>query len=311
MLTFRIDYIQFKVKMSGDEPFNCPICTHFFGDSIVPTTFSCGHSCCLADAEKLTKCPLCCAAISKPFSPSFSLRDGSKMFQELKSQLEDVKTALESDRSSTLLRKGSFKPKQHPARPVPSTVSTSTMSLTSESTMSDEEYAQMVQMLQEMGVDDIERYKAEERMRLSGVAMLDEDEALARTLQGEDLLALASVPASPASPVKPPQPPPSPAARAPSAPLAAVPVPEATLPQRRPPVPAPRRPTASGSSPRLAGVPRRECEHFCAAPPLTGPMCCFCRVQRPPVAGQRVENACQPCMRSSEPLTSAPECVLM
>lgn len=66
-----------RAVLSFDTSFlECPICFKCYAE-VDPTTFPCGHSCCMIDAKKLKKCCLCNAFIPPPnaHSISISLRD--------------------------------------------------------------------------------------------------------------------------------------------------------------------------------------------------------------------------------------------
>lgn len=65
---------------SGNNPFSCPVCLENYGTDHVPTSFPCGHSCCLEHARTMSRCPICRAAIPDTVVPNYSLRDGATEF---------------------------------------------------------------------------------------------------------------------------------------------------------------------------------------------------------------------------------------
>lgn len=73
--------------LHGDflTPFQCSICYEVFDrHNFIPVSFSCGHSCCLKDAEQLEQCHICRGRIPSPenLNPDFCLRDGAVLFRE-------------------------------------------------------------------------------------------------------------------------------------------------------------------------------------------------------------------------------------
>eukprot|EP01040_Poterioochromonas_malhamensis_P006579 gene6579-7083_t len=66
------------------SPFECPVCFEYY-DMIghVPTTFSCGHSCCISHGTKLKTCPLCRLPINRNLAPNIALRDGAIEYQKV------------------------------------------------------------------------------------------------------------------------------------------------------------------------------------------------------------------------------------
>lgn len=75
--------------MMTTNPFECPVCLEVYdsGDHI-PTTFLCGHSCCISHASGLDGCPICRGPIPKKVSASVSLRDGAVAYMKVKADLE-------------------------------------------------------------------------------------------------------------------------------------------------------------------------------------------------------------------------------
>lgn len=74
------------MNQSEESPFECPICYENYNKTIcIPTSFQCGHSCCLSHLSILQLCPICRAQISKQqdCKPNYSLRDGAILYFEL------------------------------------------------------------------------------------------------------------------------------------------------------------------------------------------------------------------------------------
>lgn len=66
------------------SPFECPVCFEYY-DMIghIPTTFGCGHSCCISHGAKLKTCPLCRLPINRNLAPNIALRDGAIEYQKV------------------------------------------------------------------------------------------------------------------------------------------------------------------------------------------------------------------------------------
>jgi hypothetical protein len=66
------------------SPFECPVCYEKFGEIFVPTTFPCGHSCCMVCVSK--GLPSLCFYCKDPLPPlntllpSFTFRDAAILF---------------------------------------------------------------------------------------------------------------------------------------------------------------------------------------------------------------------------------------
>lgn len=68
------------------SPFECPICCEIYNDiENIPTTFPCGHSCCLVHVNMLRVCFSCRkeVPVANKCLPTFSLRDGAILFQRM------------------------------------------------------------------------------------------------------------------------------------------------------------------------------------------------------------------------------------
>lgn len=69
-----------------ESPFACPICYEDYNKtSNVPTSFLCGHSCCLSHLSILQNCPICRATIAKQIDckPNYALLDGAMLYFDL------------------------------------------------------------------------------------------------------------------------------------------------------------------------------------------------------------------------------------
>jgi hypothetical protein len=65
------------------SPFECPICFEIYNnDARAPTTFPCGHSCCLAHCASMKCCHVCRAHIPNNPAISYALRDAAVIYIE-------------------------------------------------------------------------------------------------------------------------------------------------------------------------------------------------------------------------------------
>ena len=90
---FGILYSYFIKKMMS--PFECPICLERYNvDLCIPTSFSCGHSCCISHTKQnFENCPICRIQIKINFKfiPNYDLRDGAVIHFKTLEELERLK----------------------------------------------------------------------------------------------------------------------------------------------------------------------------------------------------------------------------
>ena len=87
--------------MTQLSPFECPICMETYSNSFVPTTFPCGHSCCLSHANELNKTCFYCKGNFNPrkLKPTFALLEASVLFSKYQSiQGETLLTTSEDEK---------------------------------------------------------------------------------------------------------------------------------------------------------------------------------------------------------------------
>jgi hypothetical protein len=110
------------------NPFECPVCLEFYDDNYIPTTFPCGHSCCINHVHLLECCFACRSAIpaQRLCQPNYALRDGSIIFRKL------LTVYCPAEVADTFLGQQNFSlpvsSTKHVARSVTTTASTNTSS---------------------------------------------------------------------------------------------------------------------------------------------------------------------------------------
>lgn len=68
--------------------FECDICLEEYNDTDnIPTSFPCGHACCLKHTAGLLTCHVCRAPLPETLTQSIALRDGAMQFAEMRKKL--------------------------------------------------------------------------------------------------------------------------------------------------------------------------------------------------------------------------------
>jgi hypothetical protein len=98
--------------MAAVTPFECPICFENYGSgSTAPTTFPCGHSCCLKHAPHLNGfCFSCRIPIPRVsiLKTSISLRDGAELYFSTLTLMKNEEMKNEEKHCPTIVEKSSF-----------------------------------------------------------------------------------------------------------------------------------------------------------------------------------------------------------
>jgi hypothetical protein len=123
-----------QMSVTTYNPFECPVCLEFYDDNCIPTTFPCGHSCCINHVGLLESCFACRSTIpaQRRCQPNYALRDGSILFRKL------LTTHCPPDVANTFLGQQEFSLRVTPAKPAVSstTQAVSTSAISSASTSS-------------------------------------------------------------------------------------------------------------------------------------------------------------------------------